>query len=139
MSEPHEGRRAAAEGFGADRAVAPEALAGEFDYVIDAVGSQPTFEQAVTRAARGGVVLVFGVAPMHAAATVHPYDIFARELTIVGSLINPYTHARAVELLPQMGLENLKTKAFPLSDYREAFETQARGAGVIKVLFLPQE
>ena len=97
VSEPDDRRRAAAEGFGADCTAAPDSLSGEFDYVIDAVGSRPTFEQAVSRAARGGAVLVFGVAPAHAAATVSPYDIFARELTIVGSLINPYTHARAVE------------------------------------------
>ena len=139
VSEPNDGRRAAAEGFGADRTAAPDSLAGEFDYAIDAVGSSRTFEQAVARAARGGAILVFGVAPAHAAAAVSPYDIFARELTIVGSLINPYTHARAVELLSQMGLEKLNTKEFPLSRHREAFDTQARPAEATKVLFLPQE
>jgi 2-desacetyl-2-hydroxyethyl bacteriochlorophyllide A dehydrogenase len=139
VSEPDEGRRAAAMEFGADGATAPDALDGEFDYAIDAVGSRPTFEQAVARAARGGAVLVFGVAPAHAAATVSPYDIFARELTIVGSLINPYTHGRAVELLPQMGLERLKVKTFPLAQYTEAFEAQARPAGAVKIVFLPQE
>jgi 2-desacetyl-2-hydroxyethyl bacteriochlorophyllide A dehydrogenase len=139
VSEPNERRRTAAAEFGADRTAAPDAIEGEFDYAIDAVGSQSTFEQAVSRAARGGAILVFGAAPAHAAATVRPYDIFARELTIVGSLINPYTHTRAVELLPQMGLERLNVKAFPLARYREAFETQSLAAGATKVLFLPQE
>jgi 2-desacetyl-2-hydroxyethyl bacteriochlorophyllide A dehydrogenase len=139
VSEPDEGRRAAAAEFGADRTAAPDSLDGEFDYVIDAVGSRPTFEQAVARAARGGAVLVFGVAPAHAAATVSPYDVFARELTIVGSLINPYTHARAVELLSQMGLERLSVQTFPLARYQEAFNAQARPAGALKVVFLPQE
>jgi 2-desacetyl-2-hydroxyethyl bacteriochlorophyllide A dehydrogenase len=139
VSEPDEGRRAAAVAFGADGTTAPDALDGQFDYAIDAVGSRSTFEQAVARAARGGAVLIFGVASAHAAATVSPYDIFARELTIVGSLINPYTHGRAVELLPQMGLERLKVKTFPLAQYKEAFEAQARPAGAVKVVFLPQE
>jgi 2-desacetyl-2-hydroxyethyl bacteriochlorophyllide A dehydrogenase len=139
VSEPHEGRRAAAAGFGADATAPPAALDGEFDYVIDAVGSRQTFEQAIARAARGGSILVFGVAPAHAAATVRPYDVFARELTIVGSLINPYTHGRAVELLPQMGLEKLKVAAMPLARSGEAFEAQARPAEAFKVLFLPQE
>jgi hypothetical protein len=30
-------------------------------------------------------------------------------------------------------------QTFPLARYREAFETQARPGGAIKVLFLPQE
>jgi len=139
VSEPDEGRRAAAAGFGADRTAAPDSLDGDFDYVIDAVGSRPTFEEAIARAARGGSILVFGVAPGHATATVRPNEIFARELTIVGSLINPYTHGRAVELLPQMGLEKLKVAALPLAKYRDAFETQARPAEALKVVLLPQE
>ncbi len=139
VSEPDEGRRAAAELFGTDRTTTPDALAGEFDNVIDAVGSQATFEQAVCHAARGGSILVFGVAPMRAAAAIRPYDIFARELTIVGALINPYTHGRAVELLPQMRLEKLSVATFPLRSFREAFEAQARGGDVSKILILPQE
>jgi 2-desacetyl-2-hydroxyethyl bacteriochlorophyllide A dehydrogenase len=139
VSEPDEGRRAAAVEFGANHTLAPEALDGDFDFVIDAVGSRPTFEQAVARAARGGAILVFGVAPAHTAATISPHAIFARELTIVGSLINPYTHGRAVELLSQMGLERLNVQAFPLARYSEAFAAQARPAGAMKVVFLPQE
>ena len=139
VSEPNAARREAALAFGADRAVEPCALEGEFDYAIDAVGSPATFEQAVARAARGGTILVFGVAPPHATATVRPYDIFQRELTIVGTLINPYTHQRAVELLPQMGLEKLDARAFPLARFREAFEAQAGGTAATKVLILPQE
>ena len=76
---------------------------------------------------------------MDAAATLRPYDVFARELTIVGSLINPYTHDRAVSLLPQMGLEKLRLAAFPLDRYREAFAAQAAGTAATKVLILPQE
>ena len=70
---------------------------------------------------------------------MRPYDIFQRELTIVGTLINPYTHQRAVELLPQMGLEKLDARAFPLARFREAFEAQAGGTAATKVLILPQK
>ena len=138
LSEPNAGRRAAALAFGVDRAVEPNALEGEFDFVIDAVGSSATFETAVARAARGGSILVFGVAPPHATASVRPYDIFQRELTIVGTLVNPYTHGRAVELLPQMGLENLAVQCFPLTGFATAFEAQAAGTAATKFLMLPQ-
>ncbi len=146
-SEPQETRRACALEFGADRAVDPnregakEALAATrgqgFDFVIDAVGSAATFEQAISSAARGATILVFGVAPMPATANVRPYDIYARELTVIGSFINPYTHERAVSLLPQMGLEKLRIEAYPLGEFQKAFQAQAAGVAA-KVELLPQ-
>ncbi len=138
VSEPNAERRADALAFGADSAMAPESLAGSYDFVIDAAGSAATFEQAVSLAARGGRILVFGVAPMEATSTLKPYDVFSRELTILGSLINPYTHERAVNLLPQMGLEKLRLAAFPLGQFQQAFEAQASGVSATKVLILPQ-
>jgi 2-desacetyl-2-hydroxyethyl bacteriochlorophyllide A dehydrogenase len=140
VSEPNAQRRADALAFGADSAVAPEDSldAGSFDSVIDAAGSAATFERAVSLAARGGRILVFGVAPMEETSTLKPYDVFSRELTILGSLINPYTHERAVNLLPQMGLDKLRLAAFPLDKFQEAFQAQAAGAPATKVLMLPQ-
>ena len=147
-SEPQELRRACALQFGADRAVEPnpegerqalEMTNGEgFDFVIDAVGSSATFTQAVSMAARGGTILVFGCAPMPATSTVRPYDIYARELTVVGSFINPYTHERAVGLLPQMGLEKLQIATFPLAEFQRAFATHASPGSAAKIEILPQ-
>ncbi len=147
-SEPQEFRRKCALEFGADTVVDPkqegetQALAathGEgFDFVVDAVGSSATFSQAINMAARGGTILVFGCAPMHATATVRPFDIYARELTVKGSFINPYTHERAVSLLPQMGLEKLQIEAFPLAEFRKAFERQPATSMAAKIELLPQ-
>jgi 2-desacetyl-2-hydroxyethyl bacteriochlorophyllide A dehydrogenase len=148
-SEPDALRRQDALAFGADCAVDPQdpnwktALMDTtgglgFDAVIDAVGSSRTFEQGVALAARGGTVLVFGVAPMNATASVRPYDIFSREITVVGALINPFTHERSVHLLPQMGLERLRIAAFPLAEFKQAFEVQAAGTAT-KVEILPQQ
>ena len=146
VSEPQESRRASALEFGADCVVDPKqgdvrqlvaSHSQGFDFVVDAVGSTSTFEQAISVAARGGTILVFGVAAMSATANVRPFDIYARELTVVGSFINPYTHERAVDLLPQMGLEKLHIVAFPLGEFRQAFDAQANSAAA-KVELLPQ-
>jgi threonine dehydrogenase-like Zn-dependent dehydrogenase len=147
-SEPRERRRACALEFGADRAVEAnqlgerQALAAThdegFDFVIDAVGSSVTFLQAIAMAARGGTILVFGCAPVHATASVRPYDIYARELSVIGTFINPYTHERAVSLLPQMGLEKLQIESFRLEEFGQAFETQAVTSAAAKVELLPQ-
>ncbi len=149
-SEPNQQRREGAAVFGADVVLDPTAADWReqtlnltsgfgFDSVIDAVGAAATFETAVNVAARAGRILVFGVAPMRTVATIKPYDIFVRELTILGSVINPYTHGRAVSLLPQMGLEKLDIKAFPLGAYQEAFAAQASGTEAMKIELLPQE
>jgi L-iditol 2-dehydrogenase len=149
-SEPDKERRADALAFGADLALDPndagwrdalmKATGGEgFDNVIDAACAGSTFEHAISLAARGGRILVFGVAPPDAATAVRPYDIFSRELTILGSLINPSTHDRAICLLPQMGLEKLRIKTFSLDRFREAFDAQARGRDATKIVILPQE
>jgi L-iditol 2-dehydrogenase len=147
VSEPQESRRRSALEFGADYVVDPR-QGGEqqlavthrqgFDVVIDAVGSTSTFEQAIDAAARGGTILVFGVAAMSATAKIRPFDIYARELTVVGSFINPYTHERAVDLLPPMGLEKLHFDTFPLAEFLPAFEAQA-GSAAAKVELLPQQ
>ena len=147
-SEPQELRRACALEFGADCVVDPSqqgesqavaATHGEgFDFGIDAVGSSVTFSQALTMAARGATILVFGCAPMHATASVRPFDIYARELTLIGSFINPYTHERAVSLLPQMGLEKLQIVAFPLEEFPQAFAAHAATSAAAKVELLPQ-
>lgn len=148
VSEPQESRRAKALEFGADLATNPKAdgesqaraaTRGEgFDVVIDAVGSPGTFEQAVRMAARGGSILVFGVAAQSAAASVRPFDIYARELTIVGSFINPYTHERAVNLLPQMQLDKLNLRVFDLGNYTQAFAAHSDSTNPAKVIILPQ-
>jgi 2-desacetyl-2-hydroxyethyl bacteriochlorophyllide A dehydrogenase len=148
VSEPQAFRRNCAREFGADRVVdsdpegaqqAMDAASGDgFDFVIDAVGSSATFSQAIDMAARGGTILVFGCAPMPATATVRPYDIFNRELTILGSIINPFTHGRAVSLLPHMGLEKLTIKTFPLAEFRQAFAAHAAPGTAAKIEILPQ-
>jgi L-iditol 2-dehydrogenase len=149
-SEPNALRRGNAFAFGADRALDPnspdfreavdDATDGlGFDAVVDAVGASAAFEQAIALAARGGTVLAFGVAPMQATANVRPYDIYQRELRVVGSFVNPYTHERAVSLLPQMGLEKLRIEAFSLEQFQEAFAAQATGTAAAKVEILPQQ
>ncbi len=146
--EPDAARRAAAIAFGAHGTVDPstdswvedaQSLVGGagFDSVIEAVGSPRVLESAIPLAARGGTVLVFGVANPDATAVIKPQEVFAKELTILGTVINPYTHHRAVELLPGLGLDRLGIRSFPLDAHAEAFEAHhKRVAG--KVQFAPQ-
>ncbi|MDB5077610.1 MAG: iditol 2-dehydrogenase [Chloroflexi bacterium] len=105
------GRRKLAEQFGATATMDPRSVdvvstvtdstgpaPGGVDVAIECVGAVETFEQCVAMARRGGTVLVFGVTPQGETARISPFEIFAKELSILGSYLNPLTHGRAVEL-----------------------------------------
>lgn len=149
VSEPFAARREKALELGASRAVDPntedldaivlEATEGRgADACIEAAGRVQTAEQAVNLARRGGRVLFFGVVPEGRMAQVSPFDIYRKELTILGSFVNPFTHARAVQMLSEgvVKVEELVSHRFPVRDFEKALET-ARTADAVKVVVCP--
>ncbi|MHB0912415.1 MAG: zinc-dependent alcohol dehydrogenase family protein [Armatimonadota bacterium] len=144
-SEPAEEKRALAERFGAD-AVHPSELDAKVkgitsvgaDAVIESAGRVETAELAPKLARRGGRVLQFGVVSPGREARIQPYDLFYRELTIIGSFVNPFTHSRAVEMLEKRQVEvaPLVTHRFPLAEIETALAAAASGEAV-KVLVVP--
>lgn len=103
---------------------------------VDAVGSSSVLERAVAMARRGGRVLEFGVAAPDDTAAIRPHELFNRELTLLGSVINPWTHRRAVALLPRLGLESFRTAFFGLDQIEDALAAQREGT-VDKVFIAP--
>lgn len=69
------------------------------DVVIEAVGTPQTIEQAMTLAKKSGRIVIFGFAPEGEKASFIPFDILSKELTIMGSWVNPYTYSRALDIL----------------------------------------
>ncbi len=139
VSEPSRERREAARRYGADFAVEPAELAKTIetatgglgaDIVIECSGVPAVAEQAIATAGRGATVMVFGVAPPGKKASFEPNQLFQKELTIVGSTINPFTHYRAVEMHPTLKLGDLVTHVFPLDGINEAIDTARRGVGL---------
>lgn len=145
--EGRPGRRKLAERMGADLVLDPaddsylkQAVAATdglgFPFLIDAVGSPAILENAIGVAARGGRILIFGVAAPGAHASIRPQEFFAKELTLLGSVINPYTHHRAIGILPRLGLDRLEIATFPLSRVDDALHAQRSGAAD-KIQILP--
>jgi threonine dehydrogenase-like Zn-dependent dehydrogenase len=145
--EPDAPRRDAATAMGADMVVDPAmdgwrdaALAATdghgFDQLIEAAGSATGLATAIDLAARHARILVYGVAHPDAVTPVRANDIYARELTILGAALNPFTHARAVELVGHLGLERLDPGRYPLEAFGDAFEAQ-RERRHLKVVITP--
>lgn len=147
--EPNPRRRQLALSFGADHVLDPrdprtqeKALSlvegRGYRNVIDAVGSASVLEASIDLAARGGRVLVFGVASPEEHARVAPHALYLKELTLLGSAINPYTHQRAVNLLGRLPLTELRAKTFALSEIEAAVTAQRSGA-FDKVFVIPNQ
>lgn len=147
VSEPDASRRKVAERMGADELVNPfdEGFADKVaamtdgvgpDVVIEAVGSIPTYEAAVSLVRRGGRVLAYGAAPQGAAMALRPFDVYSKELTIVGSYAGTYdTWPRAIELLaagrfdPSLIVDSVR----PLEEAIEAIRGLETDRSTIKV------
>ncbi len=147
--EMREQRRDLALRVGADIAIDPrdpdfdrivrEATAGNgFPYVVDAVGSSRVLESAIGIAARGANILLFGVARPDDVASVRPNEIYAKELSLLGTALNPFTHRRAANLLSSLPLDELNVGFFGLDDIEAALQAQRDGT-FDKVFITPQE
>jgi len=106
------------------------------DVVIEAAGRPETAAQAIELVCHGGKVLFFGVAAPGQKAAIEPNRVFAREITIVGSIRNPYTHHRVMEIMPRLRLKDIVTHRYPVENILEAFDVAHRGEG-LKICIKP--
>jgi len=151
LVEPQESRIQMARDFGAKHVVNPgtedvkETVLGlterlGADTVIEVVGHTSTVEQAVDLAKKGGKVLVFGFSPQGEKAGFVPFDILSRELTIMGSWVNPYTYPRALDILAskQVNVKPLTSNRIQLDNIMDGFNMMIeKPKGFMKALVSP--
>lgn len=136
--DPH--RRERIHAFGVEPLTPEVVPPGEFDVVLECAGSVAAMRAALSAVRAGGTVAWVGVAAPQAELTLRPYDLFRRELTIVGSYTNPFTMDRALALLASghINWEAIITHRYPLRQLDEAWATHRASAG-LKVCVLPTE
>lgn len=134
QTEPVSFRRQRAQQLGADvvidpqtedvagrvRAIAPEGI----DYVIDASGDPQAVEQGIGLVKKGGTFVVFGVCPSDATVRVSPYELYQKEMRIIGSKMPPWSLERAARMI-EAGLidhARLVGEPMPLQRLPEALE-----------------
>ena len=113
-------------------------LPGGADVVIECAGVAETVEQAPRMARAGGTVLILGVMPQGAEVRLEPFDILFRELRLLGSFINPFTHGRAAALVASgvLDLDSLVTRRIGLDAVAEVVG-QPAAPGEVKVMVVP--
>jgi (R,R)-butanediol dehydrogenase/meso-butanediol dehydrogenase/diacetyl reductase/L-iditol 2-dehydrogenase len=100
-----------------------------YDIVIDASGSPRAVKGLLDIAARGGTVVYGAMYPESFEMPLNLSDyLYLKELTLTGVFVSPYAFPRALQILPQLDLDELTQAVFPLEQAVEAFETHVSGA-----------
>jgi len=99
------------------------------DVVIECVGKPQTAQLSLELARRGGTVEFFGVCPIGEKISVEPNQIYFKELTVVGSYVNPNTFSRSIALLHggKVRVDAFRIDKFPLDGVLEALAFQREG------------
>jgi len=112
-----------------------------FDVVADATGIPRVIEQAFTCVRPRGKLWIFGVAPGNATATFSPYQIFRKDLTIIGSFALDRTFHQSIALIQDgaIRVEPLVSHRLPLEDFQEGMDLAEHDPERMKVQFVVSE
>ena len=113
-------------------------LPGGADVVFECAGLKETVEQAPHLVAPGGAAMIMGVLPKGERVEIEPFDLLLHEVRILTSLINPFTHRRAAELIASgtIAVEPLISRTIGLDEAIDVISHPAPN-GEIRALVLP--
>ncbi|MHB8580899.1 MAG: zinc-dependent alcohol dehydrogenase family protein [Ignavibacteriaceae bacterium] len=115
-----------------------ELTSGGPDVIIECVGKSEATNLALKLTKKGGRIIVFGLSEKKDTMVVNLQNFFHKELDIKGSLLNPFTFARSVELLAtkKVNVDAFNPVLFNLNDLKEVLNNQ-RDLSVIKYQISP--
>lgn len=106
-----------------------------FDVVIDATGVAGVMQSSIKYVKNGGTYLVFGVCGPNDRAEVSPFEIYRRDLTIVGSFAIRRTYDRAFKLMEhgRVKVDRLIHEAMPVEEIGRGLEMMKKGTAPMKL------
>jgi len=143
--DPVPERRRLAETLGAAETLTPgevsrlrEAYPLGFGVVAEATGRPEVVEIMPSLARRGGRILIFGVHPEEARTALSPYEIYARDLSLVGSFSLPDNLAESLAFLREerVQVDPLVSEIISLKELPGHFQARLEGKGLEKVKVL---
>lgn len=110
-----------------------------YDIVVEATGSAVVGNLGLPLLRNGGTLLVYGVAREDARLALSPYEMFRRELTVLGSFAEMTSFAAALNALRsgRVRTDGLITHRFGLADYAQAIEAAQHDASAHKIVIVP--
>lgn len=124
------------------RLISPDVLEKEkqlYDVIIDCTGVGKVMEISFHYIMPGGKYVLFGCCPPAHQSSLNPFDIYNKEITVIGVKINPFSFPKAIGWLKAMGAryldyKKLGIKTYSLSQYQNALEDLKKGT-ISKALF----
>jgi 2-desacetyl-2-hydroxyethyl bacteriochlorophyllide A dehydrogenase len=144
-------RRKLAEELGATASVDPAAgdvvmqisgetglVPGGVDVVLECAGVGETVIQATKLVRPGGTAVILGVMAQGEKVAIEPFDLLFREVKLVTSFLNPFTHRRAADLIAsgKIEVEKLISRKVSLDDAPDVVSNPPQ-PGEVKVLVVP--
>lgn len=111
-----------------------------YDLVIDATGVPAVVEKALAYVKIGGRLLLFGVCPNESQIKLNPYDVYRRDLHIIGAFASRKSFLAARNLLEAGAIDanSLIGLHANLTDFPQALDMMRQGVAPMKILVDPQ-
>ncbi len=108
-----------------------------FHIVADATGVPKVIEQTFSYVRPGGKVWIFGVAGSDQKASFVPYDVFRRDLKIIGSFALNKTFPESINMIQSgaVKVDSLISHQLPLEDFEKGLHLAAKDPNRMKVQF----
>ena len=122
-----------------DRLRAASPTGDGYDIVVEATGSVTVGDLGLPLLRNGGTLLVYGVAREDARLALSPYEIFRRELTVMGSFAEMTSFAAALAALRsgRVRTDGIITHRFGLADYAKAIDAAQHDGTTHKIVIVP--
>ncbi len=119
------------------KALLKEIASHGYDAVIDATGIPSVVAGCVEYVKSGGKLLLFGVCPADAKVSISPFEIYRRDLEIIGTFALRYSFDPALELIQNkvVQVKPLLYPLLPLDQIPAMFEDRARAKDAMKIMF----
>lgn len=110
----------------------------EFEFVADATGVASVVESMIPLVADGGTALLFGVCAPTTTVAIHPFEVFRRQLKIVGShsLNRNIPEALAILKADDGRMARLISHRVPLDDMLPLFLSKPSDPATMKIQFV---
>jgi len=110
-----------------------------YDAVIDATGVPGVVEGCLDYVTSGGKLLLFGVCPSEAKVAISPFEVYRRDLEIIGSFALRYTFDAALALLQNRVIQvgPLIRPVLSLEDVPAMLTGREAAMGVLKAMITP--
>jgi D-arabinitol dehydrogenase (NADP+) len=115
--------------------IQPEFRPSGYEIVVDATGISSVLESTLNFVQPRGKIWVFGVVPPTETARFNPYEIFRKDLSIIGSFAVNQTFHEAIQMIQSgtVKVAPLISHKFPLEEFERALDVAQNAPNRMKV------